>query len=129
VAVTLQNISLLFYIPVSWKLQIIQCRNAVHEVRSYVLADMLMDILVQLYKGLMPKYKNPNSLITLKVCLHVDNLITHLRRPSNQQLLLFLLLTSDVVFFTNNLHMVYVILGWFMYMTPAGIAFCEELQK
>lgn len=71
-----------------------------------------MDILVfLLYKGLMPECKNPNSLITLKVCHHVDTLITHLHRPSNQQLLLFMLLTSDIVFFTNNLHMVYVILG------------------
>ena len=91
----------------SWKLQIIQCRNAVHELRSYIFAEVLLDFHLLPYKGLMPECKNPNSLITFNICHHVDIFTMHLHRPSNQQLLLFLLLTSDLVFFTNNLHMLF----------------------
>jgi len=84
-----------------------QCRNAVHEARSHVFAEELLDFRLLPYKGLMPECKNPNSLITFNVCNHVDILIMHLHRASNRQLLLILLLTSDLVFFTNNLHMLF----------------------
>jgi hypothetical protein len=59
------------------------------------------------YQRHVSECKNPDSLTTFNACHYVDILIMHLHVPRNQQLLLFPLLTRDLVFFTNNLHMLF----------------------
>lgn len=71
------------------------------------------------------QYSNPMTSLRGSTRRHIAELFMHVSRALCQQLLHFLHLSSDLVFFTNHLHMLFYV--DLLYIALVGIAFCKVL--